>query len=155
MCQCFSNFTLLSFHFLNERIFHKQTDRTSGWERGELLGGLGYLFCTNETPLFGTGGIEESTSGEESANTDTTGQVRIIGAMDRRPARGMVSGFVMQKDGGSRPVKSESRRTHTHTHTEAVCVYVAEVSDVPDGKPIIRTDLSSYCIISTLKSLEM
>lgn len=35
--------------------------------------GTGELFCTNETPHFGTGGTEGSTSGEESANTDTTG----------------------------------------------------------------------------------
>lgn len=94
MCQCFSIFIPLSFHFLNKQ----------GGGGASLLGGLGCLFSTNETPQFGTGGIKESTSGEESANTDTTGQVKIIGAMDRRPARGMVSGFVMHKDGGSRPV---------------------------------------------------
>lgn len=65
----------------------------------------------------------------------------------------IVSGFVMHRNEGSRPVKYES---HTHTlHTDSRCVYVAEVSAVPDGKTIGWTDLSSYCIISTLHSLEM
>lgn len=31
MCQCFSIFIPLSVHSSNERIFHKQTDRMSGW----------------------------------------------------------------------------------------------------------------------------